>query len=273
MDTAKLMEMMKQKKAALKTKDKTIKPQPGTNRYVLLPGWRKGEEYVWYHDFGQHYIKNAADEIQAVYPCNEAIFGKPCPVCEGLNRAQHAAADDETVELLKKAKSSRRHLVNVLALDSEDPNQPQILELTTTTFTQLLEAVEEWAATVFDPEEPQVFTITREGKGLNTKYSVQVSPKRHVMPKGVNAKIANLDEYVLQESDEQKRKALSAIASVAGIGMTSDKPATTLSLTSSGSTIAEAEDDADGGIAVASPKAKTKAALDDDLDSLLGDLE
>lgn len=270
MDTAKLMEMVKQKKAALKTKDKTIKPQPGTNRYILLPGWRKGEEHVWYHDFGQHFIKNAADEIQAVYPCNEAIFGKPCPVCEGLNRAQHAAADDETVELLKKAKSNRRHLVNVLALDSEDPNTPQILELTTTAFGQLLEAVEEWAATMFDSDEAQIFSVTREGKGLNTKYSVQVSNKKQAHPKGVLAKLHNLDEYVVQESDEQKRKALSAISAVAGIGYTSDKPATTLAIGSGGSTHAE---DEDGGVAVsAKPKAKA-AALDDDLDSLLGDLD
>lgn len=268
MDTSKLMEMLKQKKAALKTKDKTLKPQPGTNRYILLPGWRKGEEHVWYHDFGQHFIKNAADEIQAVYPCNEAIYGKPCPVCEGLNRAQHAAADDETIELLKKAKSSRRHLINVLALDSEDPTNPQILELTTTAFGQLIEAVEEWAATMFDTDEAQIFTVTREGKGLNTKYSVQVSPKRQAVPKAALAKLPNLDEYVQQESDEQKRKALSAIGAVAGIGFTSDKPATTLALSSTGSTFAE---DADGGVAVAAkPK---KAALEDDLDSLLGDLD
>jgi hypothetical protein len=269
MDTKKMMEMLKQKKAALKTKDKTIKPQPGTNRYILLAGWRPEEQHVWYHDFGQHFIKNAADEIQAVYPCNEAIFGKPCPVCEGLQRAQHAASDDETVELLKKAKSSRRHLVNVLALDSEDPNTPQILELTTTAFGQLLEAVEEWAETIFDPSEAQIFTITREGKGLNTKYSVQVSPKRQAVPKAALAKLPNLDEYVVQESDEQKRKALSAISAVAGIGYASDKPATTLAIGSGGRTVAAEVEDAD--VAVATKP--SKAALEDDLDSLLGDLD
>lgn len=273
MDTSKLMEMMKAKKAALKTKDKTIKPQPGTNRYILLQGWRKGEEHVWYHDFGQHFIKNAADEIQAVYPCNEAIFGKPCPVCEGLNRAQHSAVDDETIELLKKAKSNRRHLVNVLALDSEDPNTPQILELTTTAFGQLLEAVEEWAGTMFDVEDAQVFTVTREGKGLNTKYSVQISPKKQAVPKAALAKLPNLDEYVLQESDEQKRKALGAINAVAGIGFGGDRPSTPAAALPMSASTADVIEDDNGGIAVASKSTAKAGALDEDLDALLGDLE
>lgn len=265
MDTSKLLDMMKQKKAALKSKDKTIKPQPGSNRYILMPGWRKGEEHVWYHDFGQHYIKNAADEIQAVYPCNEAIYGKPCPICDGLNRAQHAASDDETVELLKKAKAGRSFLMNVLALDSEDPTTPQILEIRSTAFGQLLDTVEEWAGTMFDPDEAQIFTITREGKGLNTKYSVSVSPKKQAVPKVAYGKLTNLDEYVAQESDEQKRKALSAINSVAGI-LGNDRPTTTAPR-------AAIEHDVEDAPAVRTkPAAKPGPALDEELDDLLGDL-
>jgi hypothetical protein len=265
MDTKKLLEMMKQKKAALKSKDKTIKPQPGSNRYILMPGWRKEEQHVWYHDFGQHYIKNAADEIQAVYPCNEAIYGKPCPICDGLNRAQHAAVDDETVELLKKAKAGRSYLMNVLALDSEDPTTPQILEIRATAFGQLLDAVEEWAGTMFDPDEAQIFVITREGKGLNTKYSVQMSPKKQAVPKAAYAKLTDLDEYVAQESDEQKRKALSAINSVAGI-LANDRPSTTTARA------AIAHDDVEDAPVRAKPAAKPAPDLGEELDDLLGDL-
>jgi hypothetical protein len=264
MDTKKLLEMMKQKKAALKSKDRTIKPQPGSNRYILLPGWRKGEEYVWFHDFGQHYIKNAADEIIAVYPCNEAIYGKPCPICDGLNRAQHAATDNETVELLKKAKAGRSYLMNVLALDSEDPTAPQILEIRSTVFGQLLDTVEEWAGSMFDPDEAQIFTITREGKGLNTKYAVSVSPKKQAVPKSAYDKLANLDEYVMQESDEQKRKALSAINSVAGI-LGNDRPTTV-------ARPAIAHDVEDASPARVKAATKPGPALDEELDDLLGDL-
>ena len=269
MDTTKLLELMKQKKAALKSKDKTIKPQPGSNRYILLPGWRKGEEHVWYHEFGQHYIKNAADEIQAVYPCNEAIYGKPCPICDGLNRAQHAAADDETVELLKKAKAGRSYLMNVLALDGEDPNTPQILEVRTTVFGQLVDAVEEWAGSMFDPEAAQVIIVNREGKGLNTKYAVQISPKKQAVPKSVYAKLHNLDEYVMQESEEQKRKALTAINAVAGLLTASaDRPSTTArpALAMADEIVEEATP------ARTTKSAKPTPALEEELDDLLGDL-
>lgn len=268
MDTAKLLELMKNKKAALKTKDKTVKPQPGANRYVLLPGWRKGEEHVWYHEFGQHYIKDAAGQIQAVYPCNEAIYGKPCPVCEGLQRAQHAASDDETVELLKQAKAGRSYLMNVLALDSEDPNTPQILEVRTSVFGQLVDAVEEWAGSMFDPEAAQIVIVNREGKGLNTKYTVQVSPKKQKVPASAYAKLANLDEYVQMESEEQKRRALSAINSVAG----PDRPSTSRPALSHDADIedAPARPTRPAAAAVAATAGPT---LDAELDDLLGDLE
>ena len=87
MDTAKLMALMKAKKQALKQKAKTLKPNPGANRYILLPGWRKGEEAVFWHDFGQHHVKNAAGEIQAVYVCADKTFGNPCPICDALGKA------------------------------------------------------------------------------------------------------------------------------------------------------------------------------------------
>jgi hypothetical protein len=243
-----------------------------------MPGWRAGEEHVWYHDFGQHYIKNAADEIQAVYPCNEAIYGKACPICDGLNRAQHAATDDETVELLKKAKAGRSFLMNVLALDSEDPNTPQILEIRSTAFGQLLDTVEEWAGSMFDPDEAQIFTITREGKGLNTKYTVQPSPKKHAIPKALlkdgkidHSKLNNLDEYVKQENEEQQRRALNAINNVAGLLSApsgADKPRTASSVDRDDEDLREMEQRRAAEVSRPSP-AKADLALDEELDDLL----
>jgi len=273
MDAAKLMQLMKNKKAALKQKAKTLKPNPGANRYVLLPGWRKGEEHVWFHEFGQHFIKNAADEIQAVYPCLEATYGNPCPICEGLNRAMKATTDDETVELLKKAKAGQSFLFNVLSLDSDDAGTPQILEVRKSVFGQIVDLIEEWGAAVFDPEAPQIITINRDGKGLNTKYTVQISPKKHTLPSGVFGKINNLDEYVRQENEEQQRRALSAISSVAGLlpaaSPAADKPRTTAS------TIDSSDDDLralETRNAAAAKPSVADIALDDELDDLLGDL-
>lgn len=272
MDTSKLLELMKQKKAAIKKRDKTIKPLPGSNRYILLPGWRETEREVFWHDFGQHYIKNAADEIQAVYPCNEAIYGKSCSICEGLNRAAHASTDDETTELLKKAKAGRSYLVNVLALDSEDPHTPQILEIRSTVFEQFINAMEEWGTKILNDEEANIVIVERSGKGLNTKYAVQVSPKTQAVPKSAMSKLNNLDEYVQMESEEQMRKALLAINSVAGYSvpaLSADRP----------KTLALASEDLDGLDSIADveipekPKAKASApALAEELDDLLGEL-
>jgi hypothetical protein len=276
MDASKLMSLMKAKKQSLKQKEKTIKPAPGANRYVLLPGWRKEESHIWVHDFGQHYIKNAAGEIQAVYPCLDKTFGNACPICEGINKAARMTTDDETVKLLKEAGSGQSYLFNVLALDADDDATPQILEVRKTAFAAIVDLIEEWGAGMFDPEAPQIIVVNREGKGLLTKYTVQISPKKHTLPKGVLTKLNNLDDYVRQENEDQQRRALNAINSVAGllpiVASGADKPMT------SGETF---DADQESALRTAAETrngreaSKAKAsdiALDDELSDLLGDL-
>lgn len=265
MDTSKLMALMKNKKAALKQKSKTLKPNQGSNRYVILPGWRKGEEHIYFHEFGQHYIKNAAGEIQSVYPCLDATYGRACPVCDGIGKAIRMTDDEAVVKQLEEAAcglKKQKYLLNVLALDSDDAATPQILEVGKQSFGQIVEIVEEWAAQVFDEEEPQTVTISRDGKGLNTKYTAQISPKKVTLPKGVLGKLNNLDEYVLQENEDNQRRALNAINSVAGLlpmaASDADKPATS---------------DVAVGKSVTKTPAKADIALGDELDDLLGDLE
>jgi hypothetical protein len=274
MDATKLMQLMKDKKQSLKQKAKTLKPNPGANRYVLLPGWRKGEEYIWFHDFGQHYIKNAVGEIQAVYPCLDKTFGKPCPICEGLSKAARMTSDDETVKLLKEAASGQSYLFNVLALDADDDTTPQILEVRKSVFGQIVDLIEEWGVAVFDPVAPQIITINRDGKGLNTKYTVQISPKKHTLPKGVLDKLNNLDEYVRQENEEQQRRALNAINSVAGllpaVSSGADKPRTGFG-TIDNDDAALRDVEARHVVSASKPFA-ADIALDDELDDLLGEM-
>ena len=216
-DAAKLMSLMKAKKQSMKKIEKTIKPVDGNNDFVLLQGWRKGEEQVYFHDYGQHFVKNEADELQAVYLCADKTFGTACPVCAAIGAGIRGATDDDTVNLLKKANATQRYLVNVLALNTSEPDTPQILELSATAFAQLVTTVEAWGVALLDDVEPQIVTVNRSGKGLLTKYVVGVSPKKHAMPKGVLSKLNNLDEYVAQESEEGKRKAISAVANMSGI--------------------------------------------------------
>ncbi|MCL2874690.1 MAG: regulator [Betaproteobacteria bacterium] len=271
MDAAKLMELMKSKKQALKQRGKTIKPNPGANRYVLLPGWRKGEEHVWFHDFGQHFIKGVDKTLQAIYVCVDKTFGNACPVCEGLSKAIKMTHDDETVALLKEAVSKSSFLMNVLALDSDDPATPQILEVGKTVFGQIIDTLDHWGEGVFDATAPQIIVINREGKGLNTEYSTQASPKKHTLPSGVLSKLNNLDEYVRQESEEKQRRAIAAINNVAGLlPSPKDVPAT------KGVTFDAGDDElrsleAQRSATVSKPSA-ADIALDDELDDLLSGL-
>lgn len=272
MDTSKLMELMKQKKAALKQKSKTLKPNPGANRYVLLPGWRKGEEHIYFHEFGQHFIKNGAGEIQAVYPCLDATYGKACPLCEGIAKGIRMTSDEDVVKQLEDAAcglKKQKYLINVLALDSDSPSVPQILEVGKQAFGQFVEIVEEWAEGVFDSENGQIIVLNRDGKGLATKYTVAISNKRHAMPADYKSKINNLDDYVQQENDENQRRALGAINTVAGLisNTGADTPKTANSTAAS-----FASDEDDLRALEKATLVKPEITLDDELDDLLADM-
>lgn len=212
MDASKLMSLMKDKKAAMTKRDRTVKPHDGKNRIVLLPGWEAGNEHIYFHDFGQHYIKNAAGDIQAVYPCSDAIFATPCPVCAALADATRNAPDDATIALLTDSKASRRVLLNVLVLDGDKPNEPVIYEVAPSVFGAIVDLIDEWGVEAFKRE----IVIDRSGKGLGTKYTAQISPKTVEVSPATLGKINNLAEYVQQESEEQQRRAIGAIAAVSG---------------------------------------------------------
>ena len=275
MDMNKLMERMKQQKQALARKGKTIKPKPGKNRFILLPGWRKGEEHVLDHKFGQHFIKNEAGEIQAVYPCLDATYGRPCPLCAALASAARVTTDPVAAKQLEEAScgaKKAKFLMNVIALDHDDPVNPQILELGSQATEQIQDIGISWATTVFDPENPQLIQIERSGTGLNTKYSVQILPDRVKMPSGALTKLHNLDEYVAQENEDNARRAIGAINNVAGIlPPEADKPKTP-SLDDQQEEDLRSVERAAAKTPAPAPKMSDVAA-DDDLDDFLKELE
>lgn len=213
----KILATAKNKSNAIKQRAKTVKPKDGVNRIVLLPGWRKGQEEVFFHDFGQHYIKNTAGELQAIYPCLDKTFNKPCPVCQAISQASQSVTNDEQIETLKDANSGQSYLLNVLTLDGENKTDPQIFEIRKSVFGQILDLMEDWGAAVFDPEQPIVIKVTREGKGLNTKYSVQPTMTKHPLDASVYDRLNDLDEYVRQENEENMQRALGAIKGVVGL--------------------------------------------------------
>lgn len=217
-----LLELLKQKKQDLAagSRRKTIKPVPGTGRYRILPSWR-GAGAQFYHEFGQHYVKDASEKLLAIYLCTDKTFGKPCEVCDTLrDGSKNAAGDEFTLKLLKEAGAAGRYLVNVLHLDGPTPSEVQILELAPTAFEQIVNIAVEWEEagdSIFDEVKGKDVLITRTGAGILTKYAAQVAAKTMPLPAGILAKLHNLDEYVKQESSEQKMRALNSVRSVAGL--------------------------------------------------------
>lgn len=266
MDSKKLLEMVKSKHKAMARRERTVKCNPGKNRVRILPGWRAEQQEVFWHDFGQHYIKGDDGEVKAVYVCAEKTFGKPCTVCSSLAKAIKSSRDDTVVALLGDAKASERILVNALMLDGDDPATPVILELPPTVFKGVLALFEEWG-NVIDSAEGRDLIITREGKGIGTKYTVSPAAKQSSLPTGVMGKLHNLDEYVAQENAEQQGRAIAAISSIAGVLVAPSAPA----LASPDKPASAAKSESLASTTRANPpiEAESEVLLDEELDALL----
>lgn len=107
---------------------KTVKPTDGTTRWRILPSWR-GAGQQFYHDFGQHFVKDSTGKILAIYMCTEKTYGRPCQVCDAIRDGAKSAADDFTMKMLKDAGAGSRVLVNAIQLDGPAPTEVNILEL------------------------------------------------------------------------------------------------------------------------------------------------
>jgi gp32 DNA binding protein like len=203
---------------------KAVKPKMGTSRWRILPSWRQLEKWErtsadqdihqFWHDFGQHYIKDQNGELRAVYVCASKTFDKPCQVCETLREGYSKAATDEDKMLIKESFASGRVLVNALDVSS-DPTTPVVLELSPTTFDlflnlymQNIDPKNEDFNIVTDPNEGLDINITREGTGINTKYSISpVIKGSKAVPSEVLEKMTDLDAYVAQETAQGLIKA------------------------------------------------------------------
>jgi hypothetical protein len=285
---------------------RTVKLQDGKNRIRVLPGWRK-DDPTYYHDFGVHWIKAPGEsKPQAVYLCVDKTYGRPCPICETIGEGIRNTSDDAVIDALKQSNAAGRVLVNALVKSGAEPETPVVMELPST----VASAIEDTLITyleddvnVLDLNEGHDFIIERTGKGIGTRYTVNVSPKASVVDKKVLTSLTNLDQYVAQEQEAKLAKALNAVGSAAGISVASSH----LLTGTGGSTAAieppvaarapvtpvaddapfEAEDEFDDipiagagtapepAPAKAAPKAAPAAAVedDDDMDALLAELD
>lgn len=221
-----LKEKMMQKKAQIAEQTgkgvRTVKPKVGKTRVRILPSWRGKNDEPFWHDFGQHYIKDSNDKVVAVYVCVEKTYGKSCSICEMIREGIDVAKTDEQKGLLASARANGRVLVNALMLET-DPSTPVILELTPTTYDKVIDIILQ--GTDEDPNFNNVtdvdngidLIITRSGTGINTEYSVQPALKgSKEVPKSILEDLINLDQFVAQEQEAAMLKSASAIKSIIG---------------------------------------------------------
>lgn len=216
-----LLELIQNKQRALAAgkRQKTLKPVAGRGRYRVLPSWRGGNQQFW-HDFGQHFIRDTAGELKAVYVCVDKTYGKECEICQVVAKGIKSAADDATLNALKDAKAAGRVLVNALHVDGPNPTQVQILELPATVFASVLGAAQEWeeaGESIFDPASGRDIIIGREGSGMGTKYTVTCAAKPTAVPAGTLERLNDLDAYVQQENSDAEARALTNVRNVAGL--------------------------------------------------------
>lgn len=197
-----------------KNRAKTAKLPDGRSKWRILPPTSPTADF--YQDFGQHFIKGSDGKVSAVYVCVDKTYGKPCAVCGAITHAISSVRDDEMVKIIKESNAGARVLFNAVQVDG--PNQDaQILEVPPTVFNEYVRLLSEWGAEIMSLDSGRDIIIERTGKGIGTKYSVQVAAKATAMPKNVMDKAVDLAEYVKQESEDGKNRALQNLNAVAGL--------------------------------------------------------
>lgn len=221
-----IMDLIRKKKQQMQQESgrraSTVKPQSGRSRWRILPSWRRtgGVEPFW-HDFGLHFIKGTTPDeqgstLKAVYMCEDKTFGRPCEVCAAIASAIVDSTSDDVLNALNESSARKSILVNALHVDGDDPKTPVVLELRPSIFEGITDIMEVYGD-ITSLEEGYDIYITREGRGLNTKYSVMASPKPSRVDPSVMDNVEDLDKFVAQQNEERKTAAITEVNKVRGV--------------------------------------------------------
>lgn len=195
------------------------KPRDGKNRIRVLPAWRTGtgQAEPFWHDFGQHWIKDTDGALKAVVGCKEKSYGHACEMCDFLAEKSREIADDDLLKALGESKAKGAIILNVLILDGDasEKETPVIYQLTPTTFDQVLAIMDEYGD-VTDPKEGTDIVIEKSGKGLNTEYKVMAAAKSQPVPAVALGRLHNLDEFVKAEMTSKEQKAKQQLGAIFG---------------------------------------------------------
>jgi hypothetical protein len=194
----------------------------GATRIRILPGWDKENPELFYHDFGQHWIKDFEGNVITTVGDSYTTYGRECEVRNAIEAAMRAAPTDEHKSKLKEMLAKPRILVNALILDDKDVSstEPVLVEFSSTQFDQILAhmqfILEETGDSMINIEKGYDITIEKEGKGLSTKYNFIVSRKATNVPFSSLDKLINLETYVQSQFAAKMQKAIAAVRQLTG---------------------------------------------------------
>lgn len=212
-----LQDLIRQHRESLSRQAQTIKPANGKTVWRILPSIDPTDPMKFYRQFGQHWIKNRAGELQAVVVCDDKTFDKPCEVCTALAQAK-LGADEETKKVLDEAYAKTVYLFNAVCVEGpKGVGELHILELgkkaVESLFTQMEENPE-----ILDPGVDGCdIVINRSGTGLTTTYTVSTRPasKSKPVPESLLMQRKDLDAFVQsQVSNAKKEKGIATFAAV-----------------------------------------------------------
>lgn len=265
MDMSKLKDLVQSRREQIEARKtqgtKTAKIPAGTSRWRILPGWREGEEQVYYHDFGQHWFKNADGTLVAVAVCDYATFGKECALDAPISAAIKATKDDKTIERLKELQAKKCVLVNAVCISGPeaDPNKAQLLPLpvgVADSFHNFLHQRLADDINMLDPVEGRDIIIEKTGSGLNTRYTVTDAAKSTPVSAAALASRINIDAYIAAERTRGQVKAVEGLNTAMAAAL-KVAPSSTSSLIGVGAAPAAAI--AAPAVAVAAPVVATPA--------------
>ena len=207
------------KKAASTQFQRTAKPKPGRSVWRILPGWDSKNPNQFFHAYGQHFIKDMEGKLKVVIGCPDKTFDEPCEICDAIQEAARNAPNDKMREKILDSRSTQRFLFNAINVD-EDPNKVEILEVGSGLFRDFIANIQE-DESLIDAEKGRDFVINREGTGLNTRYSLAVrsQDKSISVNKSVLMSLNNLEEYVTEDFEAKKKKALTALGVATGAAL------------------------------------------------------
>lgn len=219
-ETSTLLDMIKSGKNKYTRSARTTKIKEGKTRVRIL---KSPADMKFWRDLGVHWIKTEQDgKVLAVVGCHDAVYEDNCPVCTAISKAVALTTDDETLKIVKGWGARKSILVNALIRDGANANQNQavILELTTTTFSQVLSVFDEYLSADVDPfdfDKGMDLIIERRGSGMDSEYTVMTTPKSDPVSKAARGSLNDLDDFIKREFFKgDEKKALRVIASFVG---------------------------------------------------------